>query len=116
MGNHFIHRFYPHFKLQVKNNPTYLEDVRVWFMGNNQSLPMFPRLFSHRQRDILNLVAPAQTSLCSTAPRVLTMEKPQLPPWHLHSPFPFQISPWKELTKLQGIKAEVWLPDWLHSP
>lgn len=79
MGNHFIHRFYPHFKLQVKNNPTYLEDVRVWFMGNNQSLPMFPRLFSHRQRDILDLVAPAQTSEHSV----------QLPPessqWKNHS-------------------------------
>lgn len=58
---------------------TYLEDVRVWFMGNNQSLPMFPRLFSHRQRDILDLVAPAQTSEHSV----------QLPPessqWKNHS-------------------------------
>lgn len=71
-----------------------------------QSLPKFPWLFSHRHQH-----KPQNT--LSSCPQRKTHSS------HLGiciPPLPIPTPPWKELKKLQGMKAEGLLPDWLHSP
>lgn len=92
-------RFYPHFKLQVKNSPRHLWGVYVTRACRSQSSPMFPWLFCHRQRNGLDL-APAQTS--EHFVQLPPEEKPQLSPWHLHSPLPLPNSTLERTLKIAG--------------